>query len=296
MPCIGSPAAAIRDGIERTVNAAGSTVATSAQLQRGRDARVRCRPHRVRRGDRPVAGVLAEVDEDADPIRDTPRGRGDRLVAHAPLDFLGECLREPAHLGKRQLRPDRERARGARWRPRSSDRSAGPARPSPRARPGRSRERVATGRRSSGRGRSAGSPGARSRGRASARCAARCTPRLTTQTRAAALSTIANTVECPLGNRTKISSTYSGWFAGTRFWWKKSPSTPFGIALHVERPPAKVGERELRDARVVRRRGRPWSARPPGRTACPDSRPEPRDGPFALRASIVKMPCWMAIH
>ena len=53
-------------------------------------------------------------------------------------------------------------------------------------------------------------------------------PRFATQASAAALSTIANTVECPLGNCTNTSSTYSGWFAGTRFWWKKSASTPFG--------------------------------------------------------------------
>ena len=31
MPCIGSPASAMRAGIVRTVNAAGSTVATSSQ-------------------------------------------------------------------------------------------------------------------------------------------------------------------------------------------------------------------------------------------------------------------------
>ena len=52
-------------------------------------------------------------------------------------------------------------------------------------------------------------------------------PRLTTQASAAALSTTANTVEWPLGNCTNCSPTKSG-CAGTRFWWKKSASTPFG--------------------------------------------------------------------
>ena len=53
-------------------------------------------------------------------------------------------------------------------------------------------------------------------------------PRFATQASAAALSTTAKTVECPLGNETGTSSTYSGCVAGTRFWWKNSPSTPFG--------------------------------------------------------------------
>ena len=52
-------------------------------------------------------------------------------------------------------------------------------------------------------------------------------PRLTTQASAAALSTTAKTVEWPLGNCTNCSPTNSG-CGGTRFWWKKSPSTPFG--------------------------------------------------------------------
>src|SRR5439155_1123333 len=51
-------------------------------------------------------------------------------------------------------------------------------------------------------------------------------PRFATQASAAALSTIAKTVEWPLGNETGTSSTNGGWFAGTRFWWKNSPSTP----------------------------------------------------------------------
>ncbi len=52
-------------------------------------------------------------------------------------------------------------------------------------------------------------------------------PRFTTHVSAAALSTTAKTVVCPDGKRTNCSSTKSG-CAGTRFWWKKSPSTPFG--------------------------------------------------------------------
>ena len=107
MPCIGSPTCAIRVGHrldrERRRVDAGDLV----PAQRRRDARVRRGAHRVRRGDRPVARVLAEVDEDADAIGDAPRRRRDRLVVDAPLDLLRERLREPAHLREQQLRLDR---------------------------------------------------------------------------------------------------------------------------------------------------------------------------------------------
>ena len=66
------------------------------------DARVGRRPDGVRRRDRPVARVLAEVDEHADAIGDTPRRRRDGLVVDAPLDLLRQSLREPTHVGEQQ--------------------------------------------------------------------------------------------------------------------------------------------------------------------------------------------------
>ena len=81
MPRIGSPTAAIRAGIVCSVNASGSTVATSSHWS-GAETRASGRgPHRVRRGDRAVARVLAVVDEDAHAVGHLPRRRRDRLVA-----------------------------------------------------------------------------------------------------------------------------------------------------------------------------------------------------------------------
>ncbi len=57
--------------------------------ERRRDARVRRRPHRVGACDRPVARVLAEVDEHAAPSATRHVVSRDRLVADAPLDLLG---------------------------------------------------------------------------------------------------------------------------------------------------------------------------------------------------------------
>ena len=104
------------------MNAAGSTAATSSQRSGAETRASGDRPDRVGARDRPVAGVLAEVDEDADPVGDAPGRRGDALVADPPLDLLGERLREPAHVRERQLGPDRRqdvqpcRARGLRER------------------------------------------------------------------------------------------------------------------------------------------------------------------------------------
>ena len=113
MPRIGSPAAAIRAGIVSSVNASGSTPRDLLPLQRRRDARVGRRPHRVRRRDRTVARVLAEVDEHADAIGDAPRRGRDPLVTDPPLDLLGDRLGEAAHvreehsglIGARMCRP-----------------------------------------------------------------------------------------------------------------------------------------------------------------------------------------------
>ncbi len=75
--------------------------------QRGRNTRVRGRPHRVGGRDRLVARVLAEVDEDAAPVLDPPRRRRDLLVADAPLHLLGQGLREAPHLRELELGLDR---------------------------------------------------------------------------------------------------------------------------------------------------------------------------------------------
>ena len=200
MPCIGSPTSAIRPRIVSIVNASGSTAATSSQRERRRDARVGRRPHRVGRRDRPVARVLAEVDEHADAVGDAPRGRRDRLVVDAPLDLLGQRLREPAHVGEQHSRLIGRQDVEPRCARRLRDTSAARARPSPRARRARSRARAAIARRSSGRGRSAGSRAARSPARASATCAARCNRGSRPRRAPAALSRTAKTVECPLGN------------------------------------------------------------------------------------------------
>ena len=75
--------------------------------QRCRGPRVGGRTDRVGGGDRPVARVLAVVDEDAPPVGHLP-GRGrDILVADAPLDLLRERLGEAPHLRKPELRLDR---------------------------------------------------------------------------------------------------------------------------------------------------------------------------------------------
>ncbi len=107
MPRIGSPTAAMRAGIVSSVNTSGSTRRDLVPEQRRRDARVRRGADRVRRGDRPVARVLAVVDEHADAIGDAPRRRRDRLVVDTALDLDRKRLREAANLGKRQLGLDR---------------------------------------------------------------------------------------------------------------------------------------------------------------------------------------------
>src|SRR3954469_22435613 len=64
-------------------------------------------PNGVRTRDRLVAGVLAEVDENAAPVCDAPGGRRDLLIADAPLDLLRQRLGEASHVGILELRLDR---------------------------------------------------------------------------------------------------------------------------------------------------------------------------------------------
>src|SRR3954465_12381543 len=73
-------------------------------VERRRDPRVRRRADGVRRGDRPVTGVLTEVDEDAAAVGDPPRRRRDLLVANAPLDLLRNPFRKPANVRKADVR------------------------------------------------------------------------------------------------------------------------------------------------------------------------------------------------
>src|SRR5262249_58967316 len=68
---------------------------------------IRRRPDRIGGGDRPVAGVLAVVDEDALAVGHLPRRRSHALVADPPLDLLGNSLGETPHLWERQLGPNR---------------------------------------------------------------------------------------------------------------------------------------------------------------------------------------------
>ena len=278
MPCIGSPASAIRARIVCTVNAAGSTAATSSQRSGAETRASGDRAHRVGARDRPVAGVLAEVDEDADAVGDPPGRRRDALVADPPLDLLGERLREPAHLRERQLRPDRRqdvqprRARGLRERARAR------ARPSPRARRARSRARTATARRSSGRGRSAGSRAARSPARASATCAARCSRGWRPRRARRRCRAIAKTVEWPLGNETKHLVDVVRMLRRHALLVEELALDAVREALHVERPPPQVGEGAAARRRGSSRRGRPSSARLRERTACRGSRSGRRGG------------------
>ena len=229
IPRIGSPTSATRARIVSTRERGRIDVGDLVPAKRRRDARVGGRAHRVGAGDRPVAGVLAEVDEDALAVGDPPGRRRDPLVADPPLDLLGERLREAAHLGERQLGPDRRedvqpgRPGGLR------DTRRGRARPSPRARRARSAARAATARRRSGRGRSAGSRAARSRAARECQVCSSMQPRFATQASAGGVvdrrrrrsSGRSGTTPAPRRRR-------AGCVAGTRFWWKNSPSTPFG--------------------------------------------------------------------
>ena len=70
-----------------------------------RDRRVGPRPHRVRRGDRAVAGVLVVVDEHLlAPLLLPPRGRDE--LGRAPLDLARERERAAAHDRELPLRLD----------------------------------------------------------------------------------------------------------------------------------------------------------------------------------------------
>ena len=83
----GSPIAAYRAGTVSSVNASASTVGTSSHVSGG-DARVGQRPDRVRRGHRPILGVLVVVEEDAVALL-LPPLRG-RRAGQPPLDVPSE--------------------------------------------------------------------------------------------------------------------------------------------------------------------------------------------------------------
>ena len=114
-------------GIVSIVKAAGSTVGDLVPAQRGRDARVGRRAHRVGAGDRPVAGVLAEVDEDADRSATRQVVVATRLVADRGAR---PPRRAPSRSGARRgtaARAGSARGCAARSRRRSSGTSARPS-------------------------------------------------------------------------------------------------------------------------------------------------------------------------
>ena len=77
-------------------------------------------------------------------------------------------------------------------------------------------------------------------------------PRFATHASAAALSTIANTVECPLGNCDEHLVDVVGMVRRHALLVEELALDAVREPLHVERPAAEVGECELGDADVVR--------------------------------------------
>src|SRR5205814_6646756 len=76
--------------------------------KRRRDRRIGTRPHGIAGGDRPVAGVLVVVDEDAlAALLLPPRSRDE--LRRAPLDLARERERAAAHLLEAPLRLDAAR-------------------------------------------------------------------------------------------------------------------------------------------------------------------------------------------
>ena len=67
-------------------------------------------------------------------------------------------------------------------------------------------------------------------------------------------------------------------FAGTRFWWKKSPSTPFGNRFMWNGRRRRCGSAQPGDVEVVGDEVALRQARAPGRRPCPGSRSRRRDG------------------
>src|SRR5829696_4530727 len=65
-------------------------------LERTADSRVRHGPHRVPRGDRPIARVLVVIDEDPVALLLPPLAGG--VPRQAPLDLARQRQRRPSHL------------------------------------------------------------------------------------------------------------------------------------------------------------------------------------------------------
>ena len=115
----GRRSSAKRAGTVAIVNASASRVGTSSQRERRRDPRVRERPDRVRRGDRPVLRVLVVVEEHAVALLLPPLRGGDRR--RPPLDVARDREGGPANLRVRPLPLDADvdvdAARAGRLRP-----------------------------------------------------------------------------------------------------------------------------------------------------------------------------------
>ena len=283
MPRIGSPTAAIRSGIVSTVNASGLDGRDLVPAKRRGDARVGRRAHRVRGRDRAVARVLAEVDEHADAVGDAPGRRRDALVADAPLDLLGERLREPPHVAGTRAPAGSARGCAARSRPRSSGTTRSPS-------------SSITSRTTSAISRTNGHWPSRRRVEVDQQVVG---PLDLRHARVPRVQLDAAEVRDP-GERGRVVDDREHRRVAARelhehlvdvvrvvrrhaLLVEELPLDAVREPLHVERPAAQVGEGAVGDRRGSTRRGRPSSARARGRTACPGSRPGRRGGRRAPR-------------
>ena len=246
------------------------------------------RAHRVSTRDRPVAGVLAEVDEDADAVGHAPRGRRDALVAHPALDLLGEGLREHPHVREPQLGADRGPGCGGRSRPRSSGTREGRARPSPRARRGRSLARTATARRSSGRDRSGGSRGASISGtREVPGVEPRCSRGLRPTRAPSCVVDHGEDRRVPARKRDGNLVHVVGMLGGNALLVEELALDPVREPLQVERSAPPRWQRRRRDGEIVGDEIELRQAVGREETLCPGSKPEPRNGPQAHRQDSI---------
>ena len=88
------------------VRSCGSTSSTSSQRDRGRHRADRVAAHRVRAGDRVVAGVLVVVDEDGLGVAVLAPPRRRHVLGRATLDLAGEGQGGAAHLLEAVVGPD----------------------------------------------------------------------------------------------------------------------------------------------------------------------------------------------
>jgi hypothetical protein len=106
MPAFGSPTFLIRARIVSMREGIRFHLGHLLPAKWRRGARILRRADRVGGGDRPVARVLAVIDEDAASVGHLPRRRGNILIADPSFHLLRQGLCEATHLGERELRPD----------------------------------------------------------------------------------------------------------------------------------------------------------------------------------------------